>query len=225
MTISGILSGVTSPYSAGFALARIAARLQVTPPASVSGGAPSSAQPPDQVELSAAALGEAQLTEEEQAKVEELKQRDIEVRRHEAAHEAAAGGYAIGAPQYEYDTGPDDRRYVVNGEVNIDTSPVADDPDATIRKMETVRSAALAPADPSAQDLRVAAAASAAIQQAEAERTEEATTQAPASAQGAHGAAPLLQMPQRSAREATSLSYGPRPAANARPAQFLDIRA
>ncbi len=225
MTISGILSGVTNPYSAGFALSRIAARLRATTPASGSDGASSSAQPQDQVELSAAALGEAQLTEEEQAKVVELKQRDIGVRRHEAAHEAAAGGYAVGAPHFEYETGPDDQRYVVNGEVNIDTSPVPSDPDATIRKMETVRAAALAPADPSAQDQRVAAAASAAIQQAEAERTGQATTQAPARAPRPQDAAPLLQLPRRSAREATPSSYGPRPAASAPPAQFLDLRA
>jgi hypothetical protein len=45
--------------------------------------------------------------------------------------------------------------------VSIDTSTVKGNPQATIRKMQTVRGAALAPADPSGQDRRVAATASA----------------------------------------------------------------
>lgn len=88
-----------------------------------------------------------------------LRQRDREVRAHEMAHLAAAGPYAIGGPSYEYQTGPDGQRYAVGGHVNIDTSPVPGDPEATLRKAETVRRAALAPGDPSPQDRRVAAAA------------------------------------------------------------------
>ena len=43
--------------------------------------------------------------------------------------------------------------------MSIDASPVAGDPEATIRKAQVIRAAAMAPADPSAQDRRVAAAA------------------------------------------------------------------
>ncbi|MEM6544436.1 MAG: putative metalloprotease CJM1_0395 family protein, partial [Pseudomonadota bacterium] len=51
----------------------------------------------------------------------------------------------------------------------IDVSPVPGDPQATIEKARIVRRAALAPAEPSAQDRRVAAEATALEQQARAE--------------------------------------------------------
>lgn len=91
--------------------------------------------------------------------LQRLRQRDAEVRAHEQAHAAAGGSYA-GRPTYEYERGPDGRQYAVAGEVQIDTAPVSDDPEATIQKMRTVRRAALAPAEPSPQDRRVAAEAS-----------------------------------------------------------------
>ncbi|HEX4910434.1 MAG TPA: putative metalloprotease CJM1_0395 family protein [Permianibacter sp.] len=100
-----------------------------------------------------------------QAQVSELKGRDREVRAHEAAHAAVGGQYA-GAPVFQYQKGPDGRRYAVGGEVSIDASPVPDNPQATIRKLETVRAAALAPADPSPQDRQVAARATALIAEA-----------------------------------------------------------
>ncbi len=110
-----------------------------------------------------------ELTEEEQEQVESLEERDREVRQHEQAHLSAAGSYAIGGPTYEYQQGPDGKRYAIGGEVQIDTSPVEGDPAATIQKMQTVRAAALAPAEPSGQDRAVAAAAAAEIQKAQAE--------------------------------------------------------
>ncbi len=103
---------------------------------------------------------EEELTQEEQKIVEQLKARDREVKAHERAHQAAAGGLARGGPSYTYTTGPDGQRYAVGGEVQIDTSPVPDNPEATIRKAQTIRRAATAPAEPSAQDRSVAAAAS-----------------------------------------------------------------
>ncbi len=100
-----------------------------------------------------------QQQQQAQAQIAELKSRDREVRAHEAAHAAVGGQYA-GAPVLQYQKGPDGRRYAVAGEVSIDTSTVPDNPQATIRKLETVRAAALAPADPSPQDRQVAARAS-----------------------------------------------------------------
>jgi hypothetical protein len=88
----------------------------------------------------------------------ELKQRDLEVRTHEKAH-AAAGGQHASAPQFEFKAGPDGRQYATDGEVSIDISEGAT-PEETIRKMQQVKAAALAPAEPSPQDLRVAAEAS-----------------------------------------------------------------
>lgn len=108
------------------------------------------------------------LTPEEEARVSELQRIDAEVRRHEQAHMNAGGQYA-GQASYTYETGPDGRQYAVAGEVPIDTAPVPDDPQATIDKMEVVIRAALAPAEPSAQDLRVAAGARQTIASARAE--------------------------------------------------------
>jgi len=98
------------------------------------------------------------LPPEERREVERLAQRDREVRNHEQAH-AAVGGQHAGPPQYRYERGPDGRLYAVEGEVSIDVSPVPGNPEATLRKMEQVRRAALAPAQPSAQDRRIAALA------------------------------------------------------------------
>ena len=105
-------------------------------------------------------FGREELTGEEKQEVEKLKKRDREVRAHEQAHLSAAGSYARGGPRYEYETGPDRKRYAVGGEVGIDTSPVPDDLEATIRKAQVVRRAALAPAEPSPQDRQVASEAS-----------------------------------------------------------------
>ncbi|MEM1386082.1 MAG: putative metalloprotease CJM1_0395 family protein [Pseudomonadota bacterium] len=106
------------------------------------------------------ALFEARLTPDEQRVIDELKARDREVRDHEQAHARVGGPYA-GEPSYSYQIGPDGKRYAVGGEVSIDVTPVPDDPEATIAKMDVVKAAALAPAEPSSQDRRVAALADA----------------------------------------------------------------
>lgn len=102
---------------------------------------------------------EKQLTEEEQKQIDELKARDREVKTHEQAHIAAGGSYVKGGASYDYQTGPDGKQYAVGGSVNIDTSPVDGDPEATIAKAQVVIKAALAPAEPSSQDQKVASAA------------------------------------------------------------------
>lgn len=100
------------------------------------------------------------LTDEERAVVDKLQSRDTEVRRHEEAH-ASVGGVYAGRPTYTYQTGPDGQRYAIGGEVRIDIAPIPDDPEATIDKMRVVKAAALAPAEPSSADRRVAAIADA----------------------------------------------------------------
>ena len=112
-----------------------------------------------------------ELTEAERKKVEQLKRRDREVRAHEQAHKNAGGPFA-GNPRYETVKGPDGRSYAVSGEVSIDTSEVPNNPEATIRKMEIVKRAALAPSQPSAQDRQVAAEADRKIQKARQEKRE-----------------------------------------------------
>ncbi|MFW5653278.1 MAG: putative metalloprotease CJM1_0395 family protein, partial [Planctomycetota bacterium] len=103
---------------------------------------------------------QVELTAKEQEQVERLVKGDAEIRRHEEAHVAAAGSLRVSGPHYEYATGPDDQRYAIAGVVNIDTTPVKGDPEATIAKMQQVRRAALAPESPSAADRAVARQAS-----------------------------------------------------------------
>jgi len=100
-----------------------------------------------------------ELSEEDQRKVEELKKIDKRVHVHEQAHLSAAGGYARGGANYDYVTGPDGNRYANAGHVNLDTSKERT-PEATIRKADIIKKAALAPADPSPADKEIAANAS-----------------------------------------------------------------
>ncbi|HEY7773644.1 MAG TPA: putative metalloprotease CJM1_0395 family protein [Marinagarivorans sp.] len=97
---------------------------------------------------------EQQAEAQKQEAIRDLAARDREVRAHEQAH-AAVGGSFAGAPKYQYERGPDGVNYAVGGEVPIDVSPAAT-PEQTIAKAQTIRRAALAPAEPSPQDRRVA---------------------------------------------------------------------
>ena len=101
--------------------------------------------------------GQRQL-EVEQRQVQQLAERDREGKAHEQAHQAVGGKYA-GAMSLTYERGPDGKNYAIGGEVPIDTGKIANDPQATLDKAETIRRAALAPAEPSSQDRRVAAQA------------------------------------------------------------------
>ena len=100
--------------------------------------------------------------------IRSLESRDKEVRNHERAH-ASVGGSHTGAPTYSYETGPDGKKYAVEGEVSVDLTSVAGDPKETIAKMKQVQAAALAPADPSSQDIQVAASAASIILEAQSE--------------------------------------------------------
>ncbi|WP_298448319.1 putative metalloprotease CJM1_0395 family protein [uncultured Marinobacter sp.] len=128
-----------------------------------SSGANRKAVEADASEKKVGGLDEAELKE-----LTELKARDREVRAHEAAHQAVGGQYA-GAISLSYQRGPDGAQYAVGGEVSIDMSPVNGDPQATIEKMRVVRSAAMAPAEPSGQDRAVAAQAMQVMLQAQSE--------------------------------------------------------
>jgi len=129
----------------------------------------------------AGARSGAELESSEQQEIGKLKRRDAEVRRHEAAHKRAAGSFAKGGPKFEFQSGPDGKQYAVGGEVSIDTSKVAGDPQATIRKMQQVRRAALAPANPSSQDRAVAATAARIEQEARTQALEKRDNGSPKS--------------------------------------------
>ncbi len=115
------------------------------------------------------ATQESSENQQDQQKIQQLKSRDLEVKTHEQAHLGAAGSLANGGASFTYSKGPNGVNYAVGGEVNIDTSPVNGDPAATLRKADTIRRAALAPASPSAQDQRVAAKATAMAERARAD--------------------------------------------------------
>lgn len=98
------------------------------------------------------------LSAEDEAELRTLQARDREVRQHEQAHLAASGGLATSGARFSYQRGPDGVDYAVGGEVSIDTTP-GRTPEETLQRARQVRAAALAPAQPSGQDLAVAAQA------------------------------------------------------------------
>lgn len=106
----------------------------------------------------AAAGTSSVLTDAQQRELFDLQAADRSVRAHEAAHMAAGGSLAGGAT-YTTKTGPDGKEYAVAGEVPIELSSVGT-PEERMARARQVRASALAPADPSPQDLRVAAEAS-----------------------------------------------------------------
>ena len=120
---------------------------------------------------------EQKIAQVEQQQVTKLKSRDAEVRAHEQAHAATGGQYA-GSPTYSFKRGPDGNNYAVGGEVSISTSAIAGDPAGTIRKMQQVRAAALAPAEPSGQDRKVAAGATQQISKARADEVKQTAAEA-----------------------------------------------
>jgi len=93
-----------------------------------------------------------------QEEILKLQEIDTHVKNHEAAHKAAGGEFA-GSASYSYTIGPDGKKYAVAGEVPIAIKK-GKTPEETMANMEKVKAAALAPADPSPQDLKVAATAS-----------------------------------------------------------------
>ena len=113
----------------------------------------------------------------EREQIQELAARDREVRAHEQAHAAVAGQYGS-SPTYSFVRGPDGVSYAVGGEVQIDTSPIPGDPEATLRKAQQLRRAANAPAEPSGQDSSVAAQAAQMEQQARVELNEQRAIEA-----------------------------------------------
>lgn len=138
----------------------------------------------DQQESAANDRQQAAVEQQETQEIAALAARDREVRAHEAAHAAVGGQYA-GSPSYTFRRGPDGVNYAVGGEVSISTGGVPGDPEATLRKAQQVQRAALAPADPSSQDRRVAARAAQLAQQARVEISAQAAAEARATAETA----------------------------------------
>ncbi len=159
----------------------------VSPPTSTQDASARPGQPQDRVTISpqaqeaseaemAGIKSEQDLNDEEKQAVNQLKNRDAEVKAHERAHMASGAGIVQGGASYQFQKGPDGRMYAVGGEVKIDVSAEGS-PEATIRKMQQVKAAALAPAEPSGTDRAVAAAAAQMEAQARIEQMEQSPEQ------------------------------------------------
>lgn len=177
--------------------------------------------------------GEPRTPEEEQELqlvISELANRDREVRTHEQAH-AAVGGVHAGAPTYTYTRGPDGKRYASGGEVSIDVGAVANDPQATLSKMQVVIRAALAPAEPSAQDRSVASQAQAQMAVARAElaamqRSEAKEPKAPADEETKESDDPsVTSADSKGQPPSLGISLYAASAADQTPSALLDLRA
>lgn len=110
------------------------------------------------------------LTTSEKAQIAQLQARDSAVKAHERAHISAGAGVILSGATFVYQEAPDNKLYAIGGEVSIDTAEEST-PLETISKMQIVRTAALAPSDPSSTDYQVAATASMLQMQARLEDT------------------------------------------------------
>jgi len=97
-----------------------------------------------------------ELSQDEKRLVTDLQSRDAEVKAHEAAHQS--GGASTGAATYTYQQGPDGKMYAIGGEVSV-SFQTGSTPQETIANAQAVIASALAPANPSGQDMAVASSA------------------------------------------------------------------
>jgi len=114
------------------------------------------------------AIGIKELSDAEKKQVIDLQARDAEVKTHEAAHQGGGGGAAT----YTYQQGPDGKMYAIGGEVSISLES-GSTPEETIANAMQVIAAATAPANPSSQDMAVAASAKSMIIKAQQEKAKE----------------------------------------------------
>lgn len=148
------------------------ARQDASAPATPTGGASTTTLTPEALKL-----------------IDQLKARDAEVRQHEQAHLAAAGGLALSGASYTYQRGPNGVNYAIGGEVQIDTSPGAT-PQETIARAAKIQAAALAPASPSGPDRAAAAQAQQMETQARAELAQQDQPGASERVRRAYGSEP-----------------------------------
>lgn len=128
--------------------------------------------PPSEQDKSSVEQQKEKLEQPEvKAEIKALELTEKEVIVHEQAHKAV-GGNVTGPITYTHTEGPDGKRYINGGEVAINVKE-GSTPEETLKILEKVKAAALAPAEPSPQDLRVAASATAQIQQTRAEMTKQ----------------------------------------------------
>lgn len=67
-----------------------------------------------------------------------------------------AGKQYLGLPKYNFKMGVDGNQYAVSVSMNVNATPINENPIATITKMQGIYNAALAPANPSFDDVQIA---------------------------------------------------------------------
>jgi SprA family protein len=112
-----------------------------------------------------------ELSQDEKRLVTDLQSRDAEVKAHESAHQS--GGASTGAATYTYQQGPDGKMYAIGGEVSV-SFQTGSTPQETIANAQAVIASALAPADPSGQDMAVASSAMVMMMKAQQQLSREA---------------------------------------------------
>ena len=168
--------------------------------------------------------GQRKLTSDQEREVSRLRAVDQQVRAHEQAHLAAAGGIARGGASLSFVTGPDGRQYAVGGEVQIDTSAVSGSPEQTLMKARAIEAAAMAPADPSPQDRRVAAMARQMALDARHQASERDTRRLEARQEGGPDPGALARTGSRSAPDPRIRAYtASMPSAHARSQGFSAV--
>ena len=96
--------------------------------------------------------------QEEEAKHQEYQAEEDKVIAHECVHMGAGGGLC-GCVSYTYEMKDNGKSYIVAGEVPISLPTDFSDPEQMARNMDIIIASALAPSDPSGQDLSVASEA------------------------------------------------------------------
>lgn len=110
------------------------------------------------------------LTSQERTELTKLQSVDTKVRAHEAAHQSGAA--ASGGASFTYAKGPDGVMYAVGGEVPVRIQS-GSTPQETISNAQGVIATALAPADPSPQDISIASKARVMMMKAQQEFAQE----------------------------------------------------
>ena len=136
--------------------------------------------------------GIAELSDVALLEVSKLKARDTQLRQHEQAHLAASTGGDVSNAAFTYQRGPDGVNYAVAGDVRINIS-AGRTPEDTLARADIIRDVALAPADPSAADRRVATQAQQMAQQASAEILQQRGKQQPDVKQAYDNSSPAIK--------------------------------
>jgi|GEM_PF-1211909 len=159
--------------------------------------------------------GEPVLNADAQRELEYLKSTDRAVRAHEQAHLNAAGSLAGGPATYVLKRGPDGSNYAIAGEVPLQMKK-GQTPEETLALARRIQAAALAPAQPSADDRAIAAAAAQMAVEAAAELAQRSNVKAARPAGAPFPNASAEDSPQSPRSAALARRYAEATAANNR---------